>query len=151
VTPVFAQPEAFESLLDDLGGLLAGTEFTTIVAVDALGFVLGTALAVRGHKRLVPARKGGKLPVQSYTATFVDYTGETKSLEIRRDALNAGTRVLVVDERVETGAQVLAAISLVERLGGVVAGVASIHIEEPAAARLTGRGYACFSASKAKT
>lgn len=151
VTPVFGDVEAFGALVDDLMGLVAGAEFTTIVAIDALGFVLGAAMAVRGHKRLVLARKGGKLPVRTHAAEFVDYTGQTKSLEIRRDAIESGTRVLVVDEWVETGAQVLAAGSLVEMLGGVVVGVASIHIDEAAAARLTSRGCRCFSASRAKT
>lgn len=151
VTPVFGDVEAFAAVVEDLVGLVAGAGFSTIVAIDALGFVLGAAMAVRGHKRLVLARKGGKLPVRTHAATFMDYTGQTKSLELRRDAIESGTLALVVDDWVETGAQVLAAVSLVERLGGVVVGVASIQIDEAAVGKLEGRGYRCFSASKLRT
>jgi adenine phosphoribosyltransferase len=144
VTPLFADPEAFGRLLEDLTGQFAGAEFDLIVAVDALGFVLGTALALRMRKGLVVVRKGGKLPVKTDVAEFVDYTGRTKSLELRPDAIAAGTRVLVVDDWVETGAQVRATICLIEGRGGVVVGVASINIDLSASAELVRLGYKCF-------
>lgn len=147
VTPLFADPKAFAQLLDDLARQFDGTEFDRVAAVDALGFILGTAIALRTGKGLVVVRKGGKLPVPADVAEFVDYTGQTKSLELRRDAVVPGTRVLLVDEWVETGAQVRAAISLVERRGGVVAGVASINMDAEAAGALRQNGYRCFSVS----
>ena len=95
-----------------------------MAGIDALGFILGAAIAVRLKKGFVPIRKGGKLPVQTDVARFVDYTGQEKSLELRVGAIQPRTRVLVVDEWVETGAQVRAAIELLEKQGGVVIGVA---------------------------
>ena len=147
VTPLFADPEAFSQLLGDLIRQFAGTEFDRVAAVDALGFILGTGLALRMGKGLIVVRKGGKLPVPADVAEFVDYTGQPKSLELRPDAVVRGSRVLLVDEWVETGAQVRAAISLIERRGGVVAGVASINIDAEAGAALTQSGYRCFAVS----
>jgi adenine phosphoribosyltransferase len=147
VTPLFADPAAFAGLVDDLVGRLAGAAFDVVAAVDALGFVLGTAVAVRTGRGLVVVRKGGKLPVRADAAEFVDYTGRPKTLEVRPDAVPAGARVLVVDDWVETGAQVRAAISLVEGRGGVVAGVAAINIDAAAGAALAARGYPCFAVS----
>jgi len=94
---------------------------------------------------LITVRKGGKLPVRTEVAEFIDYTGSRKSLELRPDAIRRGMRLLVVDEWVETGAQVRAAISLIERCGGVVAGVASINIDRHARLDLESRGYSCFA------
>jgi len=147
VTPLFADPEAFARLLDDLTRQFAGTEFDLVAAVDALGFILRTAVALRTGKGLVVVRKGGKLPVPADVAEFVDYTGRPKSLELRPDAVARGSRVLLVDEWVETGAQVRAAISLIEGRGGVVVGVASINIDEEAGAGLRQSGYRCFALS----
>jgi adenine phosphoribosyltransferase len=145
VTPLFADATAFWQLLEDLKCQLTGSEFDAVAAVDALGFILGTALAVRMHKGVIPVRKGGKLPVRTEFAEFVDYTGTRKSLELRPDAIRPGMRLLLVDEWVETGAQVRAAISLIERCGGVVVGVASINIDANAKANLQQLGYPCFA------
>jgi adenine phosphoribosyltransferase len=75
----------------------------------------------------------------------VDYTGHEKSLELRVGAIQTGTRVLVVDEWVETGAQVQAATELLEKQGGVVVGVAAINMEDNAVTRLLRVKYQCHS------
>jgi len=129
VTPLFADREAFSQLADDLARPFLGVDNDVVVAIDAMGFILGTAIAERLGVGLVPARKGGKLPVETIRKTFVDYTREEKALEIRPDALRPGTSVLIVDEWIETGAQVSAAIVLVERAGARVAGIAAIRID----------------------
>ena len=129
VTPLFAYREAFSQLADDLARPFLGSDIDVVVAIDALGFILGTAIAERLGVGLVPARKGGKLPVETIRETFVDYTGEEKALELRTDAVKPGAAVLIVDEWIETGAQVSAAIALVERAGARVAGVAAISID----------------------
>jgi adenine phosphoribosyltransferase len=137
VTPLFADREAFSQLADDLAKPFLGLDIDAVVAIDALGFILGTAIAERLGVGLVPARKGGKLPVETIRETFVDYTGEEKALEIRPDALKPGAAVLIADEWIETGAQVSAAIALVERAGARVAGIAAINIDRcPATAAL---------------
>lgn len=145
VTPLLADHRAFSRLLDDLVARCAGIQFDSLAAIDALGFILGTGLAIRTHKNLIVLRKGGKLPVKADTAEFVDYSGQKKSLEMRPDAFAAGARVLVVDEWIETGAQIRAAISLIERRGGVVAGIATINVDPDAKIELARRGYQTFS------
>jgi adenine phosphoribosyltransferase len=72
---------------------------------------------------------------------FVDYTGQIKSLEIRVNALNSGEKVLIVDEWVETGAQIKAAIQLVEARGGEVAGILTINADQNQATRELGQKY----------
>ena len=129
VTPLFADRKAFSQLADDLARPFFGSSIDVVVAIDALGFILGTAIAEHLEVGLIPARKGGKLPVEAIRETFVDYTGEEKALELRPDALKPGAAVLVVDEWIETGAQVSAAVALVERAGARVAGIAAISID----------------------
>ncbi len=148
VTPLFGNYQAFSSLLDDLLELCREIEYGTIAAIDALGFILGTAIAVRAKKHLVPIRKGGKLPVEVHKASFVDYTGKEKSLEIRSDALDPSDRVLLVDEWVETAAQVKAAISLIERQGAEVAAVLSICIDDSEAVRELRESYPILALSQ---
>jgi adenine phosphoribosyltransferase len=141
VTPIFADAAAFSALLDDMLAACADLEFDLVAGIDALGFALGAGLAARSGKGFLPVRKGGKLPVPADRMEFVDYTGERKSLEIRHDAITPGQRMLLVDEWIETGAQVAAAIALIERQGGVVAGVVTLHMDECERTRDLARRY----------
>jgi adenine phosphoribosyltransferase len=130
VTPLFSDYEAFSALVKDLLERFVDVEFDYIVGIDALGFILGTAMAVKAQKGFVPVRKHGKLPVRSDSEFFVDYTGEEKGLELRAGAIREGDRVLLVDEWVETGAQVRAAAELIERSGGEIVGIAAVNIDD---------------------
>ena len=94
VTPLFGDYAAFAALVDDLAALVEPLAFEVVVGIDALGFILGAALALRIQTGFVPIRKGGKLPIAVDAAECVDYTGQRKTLELRRDALAPGTRVL---------------------------------------------------------
>lgn len=144
VTPLFADAAAFAAALDDLLALIGDTPYDLVAGIDALGFILGAGLAMRAGKGFVPIRKGGKLPVATDTIEFVDYSGASKSLEVRRDALSPGARVLVVDEWIETAAQVAAAIQLIEGQGGAIAGVATIHMDENERTRRATERYPVF-------
>jgi adenine phosphoribosyltransferase len=130
VTPIFAEPAAFRALVEDLVApwlnAAAGERVERVVGTDALGFVVGTALALRLDVGFVPVRKGGKLPVRNERVTFTDYSGAEKAFELRANPWPAGTRVLLVDEWIETGATAKAAVELIERAGGVVVGIAAI-------------------------
>ena len=130
VTPIFAEPAAFRALVEDLVApwvnAPAGERVERVVGTDALGFVVGAALALRLGVGFVPVRKGGKLPVRHERVSFSDYTGGEKSLELRANPWPAGTRVLLVDEWIETGATAKAAVQLIERAAGVVVGIAAI-------------------------
>ncbi len=147
VTPLFADYAAFSALVDDLAAFVEPLAFDVVAGIDALGFILGAALALRTHTGFVPIRKGGKLPVAVDVAECVDYTGQRKTLELRRDALKPGTRVLVVDEWIETGAQVRAAIQLIEGQGGVIAGIASLHMDDNEQTEPLRARYPCVQAA----
>ena len=129
VTPLFADFAAFSALLDDLAALVADVPFDVVAAIDALGFILGTGLALRCGVGLVTIRKGGKLPVDADRVTFTDYSNQAKQLEIRHDMIRHGTRVLLVDEWIETGAPSQAAAALIERQGAQVAALVAIHAD----------------------
>jgi len=145
VTPLFADPLAWAELVTDLSEPFAALAINYVAGIDALGFILGTALALRLNKGFIPIRKGGKLPVAVKSIEFVDYTQTPKVLALRQGALKPGDRVLVVDEWIETGAQMQAAIDLIEQAGGIVVGVATINIDHnPKTARLREK-YHCHA------
>ena len=128
VTPIFAEPAAFAALVNDLVAPWTNDQppVGRVVGTDALGFILGTALALRLGVGFVPVRKGGKLPVLHERTSYRDYSGIEKTFELRARPWPAGTRVLLVDDWIETGATAKAAVELIERAGGVVAGIAAI-------------------------
>ena len=130
VTPLFSDAEAFNTLVSDLVDLHRSARPDVVACIDALGFILGTAIARELDVGIVPIRKGGKLPVGADRETFVDYSGHEKALELRPDAITADHRVLLVDEWIETGSQISAAISLLERRGGDIVGIATIHMDQ---------------------
>lgn len=147
VTPLFADYAAFAALTSDLSQQLDPARIDLVAGIDALGFILGTALALHLGKGFVPLRKGGKLPVPTDAVEFTDYSGTRKSLEARQagiGAIQSGARVLVVDEWIETGAQVRAAVALIESRGGVVAGIATIHLDSNEQTEGLARAYPCF-------
>lgn len=128
VTPIFADPSAFSALVDDLLNPWreTHTRIDRVVGTDALGFIVGTALALRLGVGFVPLRKGGKLPVKHERVSFQDYSGTEKTFELRANPWPNGTAVLLSDEWIETGATARAAVELIERTGGVVVGITAI-------------------------
>lgn len=129
-TSIYINGEAFHDLLDDLTADLEGVEADVIGGLDAMGFVLGAALATRLGVGFLPIRKAGKLCVDTDSASFSNYSGRTQDMEMRKPAFAPGTRVLLVDQWVETGGTMEGAIALVEQQGGEVAGIVAIAIEE---------------------
>ena len=147
VTPLFADSAAFAALTADLAAPFRAVPFEYVVGIDALGFILGAALALELHKGFVPIRKGGKLPVAAERAEFVDYSGQLKALELRAGLLPAGSRVLLTDEWIETGAQAAAAAELVERQRGQVIGIATINMDDQPTTRALRARYRCHALS----
>ncbi len=145
VTPLFADPEAFAELVADLCAPFDAADIDLVAGIDALGFILGTAIAVHLHKGFTPIRKGGKLPVAVTSVAFVDYSGQPKTLELRQGGLPAGAWVLLVDEWVETGAQVQAAVEMIEGVGGVVVGIAAINMDDNPGVRWLRERYKCVA------
>lgn len=149
VTPVFAAPAASDALLTDLAAPFVAAPPQLVVGIDALGFVLGAGLALRLGCGFVPVRKGGKLPGQADRQRCIDYTGEEKTLELRVDAVQPGSRVLLVDEWVETGAQMTVAAALVEAQGGVIVGLATIQMDDNNQTRKLRARYCCHTLTSA--
>ena len=145
VTPLFAHIADFNALVADLVACVSDTSIDLVACIDALGFILGTAIAQELDVGILAVRKGGKLPVEADRVEFRDYTGQSKQLEIRRDILTPGLRVLIVDEWIETGAQVSAAISLIEGQGAIVAGIATINMDDNETTRLLRSKYQVWS------
>ncbi len=129
VTPLFADPKSFQQLIHDLAQPFTNTPIDYVAAIDALGFILGAGLAQHLNHGLITIRKGGKLPVDTESIEFTDYSGITKQLEISTNALQPGDRILLVDEWIETAAQIKAAIQLIENQNAIIAGIATINMD----------------------
>ncbi len=129
-TSIYINGEAFHDLLDDLVADLDGVTADVVGGLDAMGFVLGSALATRLGIGFLPIRKAGKLCVDTDKVSFSNYSGRTQDMEMRLPAFAKGTKVLLADQWVETGGTMDGAIRLVERQGGIVAGIAAVAIEE---------------------
>ena len=129
-TSIYINGDAFHDLLDDLMSDLEGVTCDVVGGLDAMGFVLGSALATRLGVGFLPIRKAGKLCVDTVSVTFSNYSGRTQDMEMRKPAFAAGTKVLLVDQWVETGGTMDGAIRLVEQQGGEVAGLVAIAMED---------------------
>jgi len=123
ITTLLKDGRAFRQAVDELAGLLKGCEADIVVGPEARGFVMGAVLAYALGKGFVPVRKAGKLPAEVLRGSYELEYG-TDVLEIHKDAITPGQKVLVVDDLLATGGTVHASIALVEQLGGVVEKVA---------------------------
>ena len=144
VTPLFADAKAFAALVGEIVDHFAATGYDYVAGIDALGFVLGAAVAVRAQKGFVSVRKAGKLPVAVDSIDFVDYTGRQKVLELRQGIIPPGARVLLVDEWIETGAQMQAAVKLIEGQGGIIVGIATLNIDPNERTSVLQAKYPCL-------
>src|SRR5215218_1756974 len=121
LNPLFADGAAFRSVIDEIVARYAG-EFDAVVGIEARGFVLAAAVAYASGAGVVPIRKAGKLPRVAHSVSYALEYGEA-TLEVSEGAFKPGERVLVVDDVLATGGTAVAALDLVERAGGVVAGL----------------------------
>ncbi len=123
LTPLFRDPQAFAVAVDRIAERYRGDRLDAIAGVEARGFLLAAAVARDLALGVVLLRKPGKLPWQKEEEEYALEYGRAK-LEVHRDAIASGERVLVVDDLLATGGTAAAAGRLVERLGGRVAGYA---------------------------
>ncbi len=131
----YINAQSFAMILDDLLRPYEDDEIDVVAGIDAAGFVLAGAMAVRLGKGVLTLRKGGKTPVAYDTVPMKNYSGKTQHLEMRKPAFAVKTRVLLVDQWIETGGTMKAGTELIERQGGIVAGIAVVCVEENAATR----------------
>lgn len=142
ITTLLGDPVAFHDAVEAMAHRHADDRIDVVAGVEARGFVLGAPIAYLLGASFVPIRKEGRLPAETISAAYALEYGEAV-LELHADAISGGQRVLIVDDLLATGGTALAAVQLVEALGGVVAGVAFL-IELTAldgAARLAGHGH----------
>ncbi|KHQ54502.1 MULTISPECIES: adenine phosphoribosyltransferase [Mameliella] len=125
VTTLFADPRGFRMAVDQLLHPYAGVRFDKVVGLEARGFILGGAVAHQLSAGFVPIRKKGKLPGAVISEDYQLEYGEAV-VEIHDDAIEAGEKVLLVDDLLATGGTAEAGIKLVERLGGEIIGCAFV-------------------------
>lgn len=125
VTTLFADPRGFRIAVDQLLHPYAGRDIDLVLGLEARGFILGGAIAHQLGKGFVPIRKKGKLPGKTIEQAYTLEYGEAV-MEIHDDALEAGQKVLLVDDLLATGGTAEAGIKLIERLGAEVIGCAFV-------------------------
>ncbi len=119
ITPVLQDAALFSSVIDAFAAELDKYEIDLIIGIESRGFIFSPALAYKMKKGFVPVRKKGKLPCETKQVSYSLEYGEAV-LEIHRDALKSGTRVVIIDDLLATGGTAHAATQLVEELGGKV-------------------------------
>ena len=125
VTTLFADPRGFRMCIDQMLHPYAGQPIDKVVGLEARGFILGGAIAHQLGTGFVPVRKKGKLPGTTISQDYKLEYGEA-IVEIHDDAIEAGERILVVDDLLATGGTAEAGIKLIKRLGGDIVGCSFI-------------------------
>jgi adenine phosphoribosyltransferase len=122
ITPLLANPQALRAAVKAMCAPYEGARIAYVAAVEARGFIFGTAVATRLNAGFVPIRKKGKLPFETERVTY-DLEYGTDTLEIHRDAVPTGAGVLMVDDLLATGGTMKAACDLIEKVEGKIIGV----------------------------
>lgn len=119
VTSIIQDPEGLRLAINGLVGLTMGVDFDVIVGPESRGFIFGVPVAYLTGKGFVPVRKKGKLPRETVSEKYDLEYGQAE-VEMHKDAIKPGQKVLVVDDLIATGGSAEAACKLVEKLGGEV-------------------------------
>lgn len=122
ITPALQNPKALAEIVDKMADYALTRNADVIVGIESRGFVLGSPVAVKLGKGFVPVRKLGKLPHETIQCEY-DLEYGTSAVEMHRDAIVPGQRVVIVDDLLATGGTAAASARLVEELGGLVVGL----------------------------
>ena len=122
ITTLLADGEAFHEAIEQMAAKVADLDFDVIIGSEARGFLFGTPLAYKLRKPFALVRKKGKLPRQTVSADYALEYG-TATLEMHKDSIRPGQKVLIMDDLMATGGTIQAMAQLTETLGGTVAGV----------------------------
>ena len=147
ITSVVQDAEGLRLAIDTMQDLIADVDIDVVVGAESRGFIFGTPIAYNKCKPFVLIRKPGKLPRETES---VDYDLEygSATLEIHKDAIKPGQKVLIVDDLMATGGTIEAMVKLVEKLGGTVAAVLVLMELEGLNGRDKLKGYRVESAIK---
>jgi adenine phosphoribosyltransferase len=122
ITPLLSDSKAFPAAVEALCASFRNAGIQYVAAVEARGFIFGGAVAERLSAGFVPIRKKGKLPFETESVTY-DLEYGTDTLEVHRDAVTKGAKVLMVDDLLATGGTMAAACQLMEKVGGRIVGI----------------------------
>lgn len=122
ITTLLKDPAGWHQVIDELKAHYGATPIDIVVGIEARGFFFAPAIAYAVSAGFVPVRKPGKLPAATESVEYGLEYG-TDRLEMHKDAITPGARVLIMDDVLATGGTAAAVVSLVERMGGIVVGV----------------------------
>ena len=122
VTSILQDADGLHMAVDSLIDMVKDLDYDLVIGPESRGFIFGVPVAYAQHKGFVPVRKKGKLPCETISMDYeLDYG--TATIEIHKDAIRPGQKILIVDDLIATGGTTEAMIRLVEQLGGEVVGV----------------------------
>ncbi|MGA2070761.1 MAG: adenine phosphoribosyltransferase [Sedimentisphaerales bacterium] len=122
ITPLLGNADAFRAAIEAMAAGYVGAGVQYVVGVEARGFILGAAVAAKLNVGFIPVRKKGKLPSKTVSVAY-DLEYGTSTVEIHKDAIPAGAKILMVDDLLATGGTIKASCELIEQLGGKIEGV----------------------------
>ena len=119
ITSILQDADGLHLAIDSLQDLIKDVDVDVIVGAESRGFIFGMPMAYNLHKPFVPVRKKGKLPCETISQSYDLEYGQAE-IEIHKDAIKPGQKVVIVDELIATGGTMEAAVKLIEELGGEV-------------------------------
>ena len=122
VTTVLQDADGLHLAIDEMQDKIKDLDFDVVLGPESRGFIFGVPIAYNLHKAFVPVRKKGKLPCETVSMEYELEYG-TATIEIHKDAIKPGQKVVIIDDLIATGGTIEAIIKLVEGLGGEVVGI----------------------------
>ena len=119
MTSILQDADGLQLAIDSIQELLKDTEVDLIAGTESRGFIFGMPVAYNLHKPFVPVRKKGKLPCETISQEY-DLEYGSAEIEMHKDAVKPGQKVVVIDDLIATGGTVEAAVKMIEKLGGEV-------------------------------
>lgn len=125
ITGILRDPDGLKLSIDKIQKMLKGVEFDAVLGLESRGFIFGMPIAYNLHKAFIPVRKKGKLPRETVSAKY-DLEYGTAEIEIHKEDLRPGMKVVIIDDLIATGGTVEAAVKLAESLGAEVVKIAFV-------------------------
>lgn len=147
VTSVIQDADGLHLAIDGIQNILDGVDFDVVVGPESRGFIFGVPVAYNMHKAFVPVRKKGKLPCETVSQEYALEYG-TATIEMHKDSIRPGQKVVIVDDLIATGGTTGAIIKLVEQLGGKIVKIAFLMELEGLKGRDKLAGYSMDSVIK---
>lgn len=125
ITGILRNADGLKLSIDKIQEMLEGVEFDAVLGLESRGFIFGMPIAYNLHKAFIPVRKKGKLPRETVSAKY-DLEYGTAEIEIHKEDLRPGMKVVIIDDLIATGGTVEAAVKLAESLGAEVVKIAFV-------------------------